>query len=169
MKNIKRMLRRYRLFLFNIFAESGKYDIIGDVNCNYHNFSCYQLTENTREYFVGYGYNIRRMEKIMRYQIKNAIVQYGADTILKSVNFEIHDTEKIAIVGRNGCGKTRLLKLIAGEIEMSNPDSDESCGITMAGKQEIGFLRQISFEDGGVTVEDEIKKTFSKVFKGIAV
>ena len=65
MKNIKRMLRRYSLFLFNIFAESGKWDIIGDVNCNYHNFSCYQLTENTREYFVGYGYDIRRMEKKM--------------------------------------------------------------------------------------------------------
>ena len=43
----------------------------------------------------------------MRYQIRNAKVQFGADTILNSVNFEIHDTEKIAIVGRNGCGKTK--------------------------------------------------------------
>lgn len=101
----------------------------------------------------------------MRYQIKNAIVQYGADTILKSVNFEIHDTEKIAIVGRNGCGKTTLLKLIAGEIEMSNPDSDETCGITMSGKQSIGFLRQISFTDGSVTVEEELKKSFAQVFE----
>ena len=56
----------------------------------------------------------------MRYQIRNAKVQFGADTILNSVNFEIHDTEKIAIVGRNGCGKTTLLRLIAGDIEMSN-------------------------------------------------
>ena len=60
----------------------------------------------------------------MRYQIRNAKVQFGADTILNSVNFEIHDTEKIAIVGRNGCGKTTLLRLIAGDIEMSNLDSD---------------------------------------------
>ena len=59
----------------------------------------------------------------MRYQIRNAKVQFGADTILNSVNFEIHDTEKIAIVGRNGCGKTTLLRLIAGDIEMSNLDS----------------------------------------------
>lgn len=100
----------------------------------------------------------------MRYEIRHALVQYAADTVLRDVNFEIHDNEKIAVVGRNGCGKTTLLKLIAGDIEMSNPDSDESCGIIMAGKQEIGFLRQISFEDGEVTVEDEIKKTFSKVF-----
>ena len=101
----------------------------------------------------------------MRYQIRHALVQYAADTILEDVNFEVHDNEKIAIVGRNGCGKTTLLKLIAGDIHMSNPDSDEECGITIAGKQEIGFLRQISFEDGTVTVEDEIKKSFAKVFE----
>ena len=100
----------------------------------------------------------------MRYQIRHALVQYAADTILEDVNFEVHDKEKIAIVGRNGCGKTTLLKLIAGDIEMSNLDSDEECGITMAGKQEIGFLRQISFTDGEVTVEEEIKKTFAPVF-----
>lgn len=100
----------------------------------------------------------------MRYQIRHALVQYAADTILEDVNFEIHDSEKIAVVGRNGCGKTTLLKLIAGDIQMSNLDSDESCGITMAGRQRIGFLRQISFEDGEVLIEDEIKKTFAPVF-----
>ena len=101
----------------------------------------------------------------MRYQIKHALVQYGADTILEDVNFEVHDNEKIAIVGRNGCGKTTLLKLIVGDIQMNNLDSDEECGIFMAGKQEIGFLRQISFEDGEITVEEEIKKSFQKVFE----
>lgn len=101
---------------------------------------------------------------IMRYQIKHALVQYGANTILEDVNFEIHDHEKIAVVGRNGCGKTTLLKLIVGDIHMNNLDSDEECGIMMAGKQEIGFLRQISFPDGEVTVEEEIKKTFAPVF-----
>ena len=100
----------------------------------------------------------------MRYQIRNAKVQFGADTILNSVNFEIHDTEKIAIVGRNGCGKTTLLRLIAGEIEMSNLDSDETCGITMSGKQNIGFLRQINFTDGDVPVKEELEKAFSEVF-----
>lgn len=90
-------------------------------------------------------------------------MQYAADTILEDVNFEIHDNEKIAVVGRNGCGKTTLLKLIAGDIQMNNLDSDEECGIVMAGKQRIGFLRQISFEDGEVTVEDEIKKAFAPV------
>lgn len=100
----------------------------------------------------------------MRYQIRHALVQYGGDTILEDVDFEIRDKEKIAIVGRNGCGKTTLLKLIAGDIRMSNPDSDEECGITMAGRQEIGFLRQVNFEDKEITVEEEIKKVFAPVF-----
>ena len=100
----------------------------------------------------------------MRYQIRHARVQFGGDVILRDVNFEVHDREKIAIVGRNGCGKTTLLKLIAGDIEMSNLDSDEECGITMAGGQEIGFLRQVNFVDAEVTVEDELKKVFAPVF-----
>lgn len=100
----------------------------------------------------------------MRYQIRHALVQYAADTIIEDVNFEVHDKEKIAIVGRNGCGKTTLLKLIAGDIKMSNLDSDEECGIFMAGKQNIGFLRQVSFTDTEVTVEEEIEKAFAPVF-----
>lgn len=61
----------------------------------------------------------------MRYKISHALVQFGGDVILRDVNFEVHDKEKIAIVGRNGCGKTTLLRLIAGDISMNNLDSDE--------------------------------------------
>ena len=100
----------------------------------------------------------------MRYQIRHALVQYGAETIIEDVNFDIHDHEKIAIVGRNGCGKKTLLKLIAGDITMANIDSDESCGIAMAGNQKIGYLRQISFEDQEISVENEILKVFEPVF-----
>lgn len=106
----------------------------------------------------------REGKGIMRYQIRHALVQYGADTILEDVNFEIRDNEKIAVVGRNGCGKTTLLKLIHGDIHMNNLDSDETCGITMAGKQRIGFLHQISFPEVETTVEDEIRKTYQPVF-----
>ena len=57
-----------------------------------------------------------------------------------------------------------LSRLIAGDISMNNLDSDEECGITMAGKQEIGFLRQVNFTEKDVTVEEEIKKVFEPVF-----
>ena len=99
----------------------------------------------------------------MRYQIRHARVQYGADIIIEDVNFEIRDREKIAVVGRNGCGKTTLLKLINGDIEMANESSDESAGIYMAGKQRIGLLKQISFPDGTITARDEIRKVFAEV------
>lgn len=101
----------------------------------------------------------------MRYEIRHAVVRYGADTILEDVNFEIRDNEKIAIVGRNGCGKTTLLKLIAGDIEMDNLDSDEDSGIFMSGTQRIGYLRQIDFDDPDITAEDEILKVFRPVFE----
>ena len=100
----------------------------------------------------------------MRYQIRHALVQYGADTIIEDVNFEIRDKEKIAVVGRNGCGKTTLLKLISGEIEMSNLDSDEKSGIFMQGKQRIGLQKQISFPDGSISARDEICKVFADLY-----
>ena len=101
----------------------------------------------------------------MRIRISHANVQFGGDGILQDINFEVRDNEKIAIVGRNGCGKTTLLKLIAHDIGMSNIDSDEECGYETAGRQEIGFLRQINFTDTGITVEDEIKKVFEPIFE----
>ena len=61
----------------------------------------------------------------MLYQICNGAVRFGGTTVLENINFEIRDTEKIAIVGRNGCGKTTLLRLIAGEVDLSKRDSDE--------------------------------------------
>lgn len=101
----------------------------------------------------------------MKIRISHANVQFGGDVILQDINFEVRDNEKIAIVGRNGCGKTTLLKLIAGDIKMSNIDSDEECGYDMAGRQEIGFLRQINFADGEISVENEIVKVFAPIFE----
>lgn len=96
----------------------------------------------------------------MLYQICNGKVAFADDVILDSVNFEIRDKEKIAVVGRNGCGKTTLLKLIAGELELSKRDSDEDIFIAKAGNPEIGYLKQIAFEDPELSMETEIRKVF---------
>ena len=98
----------------------------------------------------------------MLYQISNGAVAFGDDVILHSIDFEIRNTEKIAIVGRNGCGKTTLLKLISGEVEMEKLDSDESAFIAKAGNPEIGYLKQIAFDDPDVTLEQEVRKCFVK-------
>lgn len=99
----------------------------------------------------------------MLYQISNGAVAFGDDVILHSIDFEIRNTEKIAIVGRNGCGKTTLLKLISGEVEMEKLDSDESTFIAKAGNPEIGYLKQIAFDDPDVTLEQEVRKCFVKM------
>ena len=99
----------------------------------------------------------------MQYKIQNGAVAFGADIILKNVNFDIKNTEKIAIVGRNGCGKTTLLKLIAGEVDLHKRDSDEDIFIVKSGNPEIGYLKQMAFEDKTITMEEEVRKAFSKI------
>lgn len=101
----------------------------------------------------------------MLYQIYNGAVKFAAETVLEHINFEIRKTEKIAVVGRNGCGKTTLLKLIAGEVELSKRDSDEDIYIAKAGKPVIGYLKQNAFEDDTLTMEEEVRKAFSDILQ----
>ena len=100
----------------------------------------------------------------MLYQIHNGAVMYAADTILSNINFEIRNNrEKIAIVGRNGCGKTTLLKLINGELDLAKRDSDEDIYIAKTGNPQIGYLKQMTFSDNSVTLETEVKKVFAPI------
>ncbi|MGN0484724.1 MAG: ABC-F family ATP-binding cassette domain-containing protein [Lachnospiraceae bacterium] len=96
----------------------------------------------------------------MQYKINHGCVAYAADVVLKDINFEIRDTEKIAVVGRNGCGKTTLLKLIAGELELEKRDSDEDIFIAKSGNPTIGYLKQMTFADKSISMEEEIRKVF---------
>ncbi len=100
----------------------------------------------------------------MLYQIRNGAVMYSGETILSGINFEIkNDREKIAVVGRNGCGKTTLLKLITGEVDLVKRDSDEDIYITKTGNPQIGYLKQMTFPDDSVTLETEVKKVFEPI------
>ena len=101
----------------------------------------------------------------MFYQICHGAVSFADDVILHDINFEIRNTEKIAVVGRNGCGKTTLLKLINGELDLDKRDSDEDIFIAKAGNPQIGYLKQIAFEDPSVTLEQEIRKVFAPMEK----
>ena len=97
----------------------------------------------------------------MLYQINNGAVAFADNVILHTINFEIRNTEKIAVVGRNGCGKTTLLKLISGEVDLDKLDSDEDSFIAKAGNPQIGYLKQIAFDDPDITLEKEVRKCFA--------
>lgn len=100
----------------------------------------------------------------MLYQISNGAVAYADDLVLHDINFEIRNTEKIAVVGRNGCGKTTLLKLISGEVELEHWDGDNAT-IAKAGNPEIGYLKQIAFENPDISLEQEIRKVFEPMIR----
>ena len=97
----------------------------------------------------------------MLYQISHGAVAFADDVILHDINFEIRNTEKIAVVGRNGCGKTTLLKLINGEVDLEKGESDTDVFIAKAGNPQIGYLRQIAFDDPSITLEEEVRKVFA--------
>lgn len=101
----------------------------------------------------------------MLYQICHGGVAFADDVILYDINFEIRNTEKIAVVGRNGCGKTTLLKLINGEVDLNKRDSDEDIFIAKSGNPQIGYLKQIAFDDPTITLEQEIRKVFAPMEK----
>ncbi len=96
----------------------------------------------------------------MQYKISGASFSYGANTVLKNIDFEVCDKQKVAIVGRNGCGKTTLLKLILGELTPDRNDGKNAV-IIRAGVNRIDTLRQNAFADDNVTLLDEVRKVYA--------
>lgn len=99
----------------------------------------------------------------MNYRITNGAVSYGADTILEEINFEIKGTEKIAIVGRNGSGKSTLLKAIIDNEMLSEGIGTDKFNIYREGNPQIGYLKQIDFEDDNITMLEEIIKVYQNL------
>lgn len=101
----------------------------------------------------------------MQFKIINGGVSFGADTVLERIDFEIKDGEKIAVVGRNGCGKTTLLKTITGEISLEEGTGEQPFSLAVSGSPTIGFLRQIDFDDLSATMDEELLKVFEPLLK----
>lgn len=97
--------------------------------------------------------------------IVNGAVEYDGIPVLTQVNFIVREKEKIALVGRNGCGKTTLLKVLAGDIECERGLGDENYGFYTGGNPTVGFLRQTSNDVAGKTMLDEILEAYSDLLK----
>ena len=95
----------------------------------------------------------------MLYQINKGTFSYGADTVFSDIQFEVRDTEKIAIVGRNGCGKSTLLKVIEGELSLDKGTIHKMNGIT------IGSLKQEVFKDESKILKDELMSVFDDLLE----
>ena len=99
----------------------------------------------------------------MRLCLNGINVSFGDKEVLKNIKFEVNSNDKVAVIGRNGCGKTTLLRVITGQQEI---DGDyqvrKQDKIEQLGKFEIGYLRQIAFDDDHETLENEVLKVFSK-------
>ncbi len=100
----------------------------------------------------------------MRLFLDNISVSFGENEVLKNISFEVNTKDKVAIVGRNGCGKTTLLRVITGEQEI-DADDKNIAKIQKTDKFQIGYLKQIAFEDDKETFENEILKAYSDVLQ----
>lgn len=101
----------------------------------------------------------------MNYKITNGAVSFGANTILEEIDFEIKDKDKIAIVGRNGAGKSTLLNSIIDNNMLEEGVGEEKFNIYKQGNPNIGYLKQINFENSTLTMLEEILQVYDNIIK----
>ena len=100
----------------------------------------------------------------MQIAIRNAAVDLSGERILENVTMEINTNSRIAVVGRNGCGKTTLLRLISGEIDNARSQT-EGALFAVSGTPTIGKLEQMSFKDNSITLVDAVRSAYSDILE----
>lgn len=90
--------------------------------------------------------------------VNNLVVAYGGFTLLNDVNFHISENDKIGLVGKNGAGKSTILKLICG---LQSPTSGQ---VAVPNGVKIGYLPQIMEHHRGKSVIDEAMTAFADLF-----
>ena len=85
-------------------------------------------------------------------------VAYGGFTLLSDINFHISEQDKIGLVGKNGAGKSTILKLICG---LQTPTSGK---VAVPSGVKIGYLPQIMEHHRGKSVIDETMTAFQEMY-----
>jgi ATP-binding cassette subfamily F protein 3 len=89
--------------------------------------------------------------------VNNLTLSFGGFDLFKGVSFQLNDNERVGLVGKNGAGKTTMLRLIAGEIKPT------SGSVSLSGDIKLGYLPQQMKLASGNTVLDEAKKAFAEI------
>ena len=90
--------------------------------------------------------------------INSLTVAYGGFVLLNDINFHISENDKIGLVGKNGAGKSTILKLICG---LQSPTSGK---VAVPNGVKIGYLPQIMEHHRGRSVIDEAMTAFAEMF-----
>ena len=91
--------------------------------------------------------------------INSLTVAYGGFTLLNDINFHISENDKIGLVGKNGAGKSTILKLICG---LQSPTTGK---VAVPTGVKIGYLPQIMEHHRGRSVIDEAMTAFAEMFE----
>lgn len=89
-------------------------------------------------------------------EIKNLSKYYGANLIFEDINLDVKTKERVAIVGRNGCGKSTIFKILVGK------ESKDKGNILVRKGTKIGYLEQIPVFDN-IKVKDILNLGFPKL------
>ncbi|MFI3282806.1 MAG: ABC-F family ATP-binding cassette domain-containing protein [Rikenellaceae bacterium] len=91
--------------------------------------------------------------------VDSLAVEFGGTTLFKDISFVVNDKERIALMGKNGAGKSTMLKIIAGE---KIPTRGR---VTVNDGGKIGYLPQHLMVDDGRTVFEETSRAFEHLFE----
>lgn len=106
--------------------------------------------------------NINKNIALNYLNVENISKSYGEVTLFKGITFSIHKGQKIALIAKNGTGKTSILKIISGE------DSSDSGNITYRKNIAVSFLSQDPKFDDSLTIEQSVFNSDNPILKVIA-
>ena len=89
--------------------------------------------------------------------IHNLSVSFGGTYLFEEVTFRLVSGDRVGLVGKNGAGKSTMLKILAGDFK---PDSGQ---IATEKEVKMGFLRQDIDFDHGRTVLEEAYEAFTEI------
>ena len=91
-------------------------------------------------------------------QVKNLTKFFViGENLLEGLSFDIQEGERVAILGRNGCGKTTLFKILTGEMDYDDGE------VYVNPNKRLGLISQIPKFPEGYTVEDVLRSAYREI------